>query len=198
MYHRRTTVLLLLILLVAGSATAQPARRELRGVWLTTLLGLDWPAASMRGNTAAQQQTLRDILDDLQRRRFNTVFFQVRSRGNALYRSALEPWASELTGTLGRDPGWDPLAFVIVEAHARGMSVHAWFNVCRVWSKGEPPLSTPRHVVRAHPEWVQRFGDDLWIDPGIPEAREYTIRVMEDLVRPVSYTHLTLPTKRIV
>jgi hypothetical protein len=100
-----------------------------------------------------------------------------------MYRSAFEPWASELTGTLGRDPGWDPLDFLIREAHTRGMGVHAWFNVCRVWSKGEPPPSTPLHVVRAHPEWVQRFGDDLWIDPGIPEAREYTIRVMEDLVR---------------
>jgi uncharacterized lipoprotein YddW (UPF0748 family) len=168
-------------LLPAGHAEAQHARREVRAVWLTTLLGLDWPASSLRGNIGAQKQALRDILDDLRRKNYNTVFFQVRSRGNAMYRSSFEPWASELSGTLGRDPGWDPLAFAIEECHARGMQLHAWFNVCRVWSRGEPPASDPVHVVRAHPEWVQRFGDDLWIDPGIPEAREFTVRVAEEL-----------------
>ena len=180
---RISLIILVLLPVLCGNASAQQARRELRGVWLTTLLGLDWPAAALRGNPAAQQQALRDILDDLQRRNFNAVFFQVRSRGNAMYRSSLEPWASELTGALGRDPGWDPLDFAIREAHARGMVLHAWFNVCRVWSAGRPAASKPAHIVRAHPEWVQRFGDDMWMDPGIPEAREYTIRVMEDLVR---------------
>jgi uncharacterized lipoprotein YddW (UPF0748 family) len=165
------------------SAAAQGARREARGVWLTTLLGLDWPAASLRGNVDAQKQALREMLDDLQRQHYNTVFFQVRSRGNAMYRSAYEPWASELTGTLGRDPGWDPLAFAIEECHARGLQLHAWFNVCRVWSKGDPPASTPAHIARLHPEWVQRFGDDLWIDAGIPAARAYTVQVAEDMVR---------------
>ncbi|MDT8325062.1 MAG: family 10 glycosylhydrolase, partial [Bacteroidota bacterium] len=180
----RVCILTIALLLAFGdTADAQQARRELRGAWLTTLLGLDWPSAALRGNPAAQQQALRDILDDLQRQHFNAVFFQVRSRGNAMYHSSLEPWASELTGTLGRDPGWDPLAFAIREAHARGMVLHAWFNVCRVWSAGHPPASSPTHIVRAHPEWVQRFGDDMWMDPGIPEAREYTLRVMEDLVR---------------
>ncbi|MBR9974813.1 MAG: family 10 glycosylhydrolase, partial [Bacteroidetes bacterium] len=171
-----------LLVLPSGNAGAQQ-RREVRAVWLTTLLGLDWPAASLRGNVQAQKQALRDILDDLQRQRYNTVFFQVRSRGNAMYRSAYEPWASELTGVLGRDPGWDPLAFAIEECHDRGMQLHAWFNVNRVWSKGEPPACTPLHVTRLHPEWVQRFGDDLWVDAGIPEARAWTVNVAEDLVR---------------
>ncbi len=186
---RYLALLLLFALLSAGtvvpwqSAEAQQSRRELRGVWLTTLLGLDWPSAALRGKTEEQKQALRDILDDLQRQHYNAVFFQVRSRGNAMYRSAYEPWASELTGSLGRDPGWDPLAFAIDECHARGMELHAWFNVTRIWSKGNPPSSTPAHIANAHPEWVQRFGDDLWIDPGIPEARAYTVRVAEDMVR---------------
>lgn len=164
-------------------AVAQHSPREVRAVWLTTLLGLDWPDAALRGNAAAQKQALRAILDDLREKKYNTVFFQVRSRGNAFYRSALEPWAGEVSGQFGKDPGWDPLAFAIEECHARGLQLHAWFNVCRVWSKGEPPASVPMHVARAHPEWVQRFGEDLWIDPGLPAARQFTVRVAEDLVR---------------
>jgi uncharacterized lipoprotein YddW (UPF0748 family) len=173
---------LMALLLCAAPLHAQQAR-ELRGVWLTTLMGLDWPSASLRGNPAAQQRALLDILDDLQRRHFNVVFFQVRSRGNAMYRSAIEPWASELTGRQGREPGWDPLAFAIDACHARGMELHAWFNVNRVWTAGDPPASTPEHVARAHPSWVRRYGTDLWLDPGIPAAREYTVQVAEELVR---------------
>ncbi|MCZ7558168.1 MAG: family 10 glycosylhydrolase [Bacteroidia bacterium] len=180
-------LLLLLAIPFAGRGMAQQYggtdQRELRGVWLTTLLGLDWPQASLRGNIEAQKKALRTILDDVRRKNFNTVFFQVRSRGNALYRSTLEPWCSELTGTLGKDPGWDPLAFAITEARERGLELHAWFNVFRVWSAGAPPQSSPPHLALAYPSWVRRFGDDLWMDPGIPEAREYTLRVMEELVR---------------
>lgn len=187
MIRRLFPLLLLLAIPFAGTGTAQPRaakdQRELRGVWLTTLLGLDWPQASLRGNIEAQKNALRAILDDMRRKNFNTVFFQVRSRGNALYRSTLEPWCSELTGTLGRDPGWDPLAFAITEARERGLELHAWFNVFRVWSAGMPPQSSPPHLAHANPSWVRRFGDDLWMDPGIPEAREYTLRVMEELVR---------------
>ncbi len=176
-----------LLFVMAGSLTAQQSAsgpaRELRGVWLTTLLGLDWPNASLRGNVEGQKQALRDIFDDLQRQNFNAVFFQVRSRGNAMYRSSLEPWCSELTGTLGKDPGWDPLAFAIAEARARGLELHAWFNVYRIWSSGMPASSSPVHIAHAHPSWVKRYGEDLWLDPGIPEAREYTLRVMEELVR---------------
>jgi uncharacterized lipoprotein YddW (UPF0748 family) len=180
---RRIAVLVLLLPLLYTQLQGQEMRRELRGVWLTTLLGLDWPAASLRGNIDAQQQALRDILDDLVGQRYNTVFFQVRSRGNAMYRSGYEPWAAELTGKLGADPGWDPLAFAIEECHARGLELHAWFNVYRVWSRGEAPSSVPGHVTRTHPQWVQRFGDDVWMDPGIPEARAFLVRVAEDLVR---------------
>ncbi len=188
---RMICFLLLLLSATAGVVQSQQmaapdtpgGRRELRGVWLTTLLGLDWPHASQRGSIEAQKKALREIFDDLRRNNFNAVFFQVRSRGNAMYRSTMEPWCSELTGTLGKDPGWDPLAFAIAEARERGLELHAWFNVFRIWSAGMPPASVPAHIAHAHPSWVKRYGDDLWLDPGIPEAREYTLRVMEELVR---------------
>jgi uncharacterized lipoprotein YddW (UPF0748 family) len=187
MIQRLISLLFLLFFTFSGSGNAQQYgakdQRELRGVWLTTLLGLDWPQASLRGNIDAQKSALREILDDVRRRNFNAVFFQVRSRGNAMYRSTLEPWCSELTGTLGKDPGWDPLAFVIAEARERGLELHAWFNVFRVWSAGMPPQSMPSHLAHVHPDWVKRYGDDLWMDPGIPEAREYTLNVMEELIR---------------
>ncbi len=94
-----------------------------------------------------------------------------------------EPWAAELTGTLGQDPGWDPLEFAIEEAHKRGIEIHAWFNVVKVYNSGLPPLTSPRHILRSHPEWAQTFEGEWWVDMGKPEVREYTERLVMELVR---------------
>jgi len=153
---------------------------EVRAVWLTTAGGADWPKTY---DVAAQKRSLVEIFETLQKKHFNTVFFQVRPRGNTFYRSQYEPWAAELTGTLGRDPGWDPLEFAIEEAHKRGIEVHAWFNVAKVYNNGQPPLSSPRHILRSHPEWAQNYEGEWWVDMGKPEVREYTENLVMELVR---------------
>ena len=179
----RLCAYVLLLQLLPLKAHSQPRpRKEVRAVWLTTLQGLDWPAASEQGNIVRQKASLVDILDNIQRLHLNTVIFQVRSRGNAFYASRLEPWAAELTGSFGRDPGWDPLQFAIEECRKRGLSIHAWINVFKVWSgEGTPPSCTPSHIMRLHPEWIRKYGTDQWIDPGIPAARNYLVDVCTDI-----------------
>jgi len=113
----------------------------------------------------------------------NTIFFQARARGDAYYRSAYEPWAENLTGTLGKDPGWDPLEFLLDESHAAGLEVHAWFNVYKVRGPGRPAPSSPQHPARAHPEWIVPYENEGWFDPGKPEVQAYLLRVALDLVR---------------
>ncbi len=164
-----------------GSAIPRAPVREVRAVWITTVNGLDWPGSF---DPAQQRASLVEILDKLAFARFNTVFFQVRCRGDAFYRSRYEPWSQELTGTLGGDPGWDPLAFAIREGHARGLEVHAWFNTFFAKSgKGPPDRSTPLHVVLKHPEWLHLAEGEWWFDPGIPAARRYVATVAMDIVR---------------
>ncbi|WP_244153168.1 hypothetical protein [Kosakonia oryziphila] len=36
-----------------------------------------------------------------------------------------------LTGTVGKAPGYDPLAFMLQEVYARGIKVHASASLCR-------------------------------------------------------------------
>lgn len=111
----------------------------------------------------------------------NAVFFQVRARGDAYYRSAYEPWAENLSGTLGRDPGWDPLQFVIDEARKLQIEVHAWFNVYKVRGPVPPPSSSPQHPVRAFPAWVQMYENEWWFDPGLPDVNDYLLKLLADL-----------------
>ncbi len=170
------------VLFAFVSAQAQyavPLKHEMRAVWLTTAAGLDWPTST---DPAQQQNSLRAILRTLNDAHFNTVFFQVRPRGDAYYRSLYEPWAENLTGVMGKDPGWDPLAVFIGEAHALGIEVHAWFNVFKIYSDHSPPESD-LHPLRKFPQWTYSYEGEEWIDPGYPGVRQYTLNVILDLVR---------------
>jgi uncharacterized lipoprotein YddW (UPF0748 family) len=157
---------------------SQSPKFETRAVWLSTASG-DWPTST---NPDEQKRSLIKIFDNLRELKFNTVFFQVRPRGNTMYHSVLEPWATQLTGILGRDPGYDPLEFAIEEAHTRGLELHAWFNVAKVFA-GDAPPSHPQHLVRTHPEWLRKVENEWWMDMGIPAARDYTQELVMELVR---------------
>lgn len=138
--------------LLAGSAASQcyaaddgageSPKHEMRGAWVATVYGIDWP--SQTGTTAAvaqaQKRELTEILDVLRSAGVNAVMFQVRSMSDAMYRSSFEPWSAYLTGTRGVAPasGWDPLKFAVDEAHRRGMELHAWVNPFRI-ANGQVP-----------------------------------------------------------
>lgn len=167
---------LLALFLFSVLFSASP-KHEVRAVWLSSASG-DWPKTY---NKEEQQQSLTEIFALLKRYNFNTIYFQVRLRGNTMYRSDIEPWAQQLTGVLGKDPGWDPLQFAITEARKQGMELHAWFNVAKVWGLDVPPAHA-RHLLKAHPEWVQQVEGEWWLDMGIQQARDYTVNVVMELV----------------
>ena len=164
-------------------ATAQNAPKyEFRGTWIATVLNLDWP--TQRTDPAAQQADLISRLDALQAAGINAVFFQVRPESDALYASELEPWSYWLTGSQGTGPVpfYDPLAFVIEEAHRRGMELHAWINPYRaVRGSGYP--NAEDHVSVLHPEWMLTFGNLMILDPGLQEVRDYIVTVIMDVAR---------------
>lgn len=109
----------------------QQTNEPMRGIWLATVSRLDWPpVSSVNGRSAdqriaQQQRALTDKLDKLKKLGINTVFFQVKPDSTALWASKILPWSDTLTGTIGEDPGYDPLQFMLDEAHKRGMKVHA-------------------------------------------------------------------------
>ncbi len=167
---------------------------EVRGLWvlrtsLQTEADVDW--------------VVRTAVDG----GYNTVFVQVRGRGDAYYTSTIEPAA---TTSAGRALSFDPLGRVLDRAHAAGLQVHAWFNVNLVASAVRMP-SDATHIVRRRPEWVmtpaalagrrnqtgaarvdaiRRWTEQrnetvegLFLSP-IPEpAQMYTVSVVQDLLR---------------
>ena len=165
-----------------GSREKAPAPdREFRAAWIACVYNIDWP--SRKGLSAQRQQAeLTRILDQMASLRMNAVIFQVRPQADALYRSRIEPWSPWLTGTMGRDPGYDPLAYCIKQAHARNIEVHAWFNPFRATPHRDHRVS-PDHVSRTHPSIIRDFKLHRWMDPASSFTRRRALDVIADVVR---------------
>lgn len=165
-------------------------KRELRGTWISTVVNLDWPSADVKkiANDAQRIQKSKEelivILDKMVEMNMNAVFFQVSPEADAFYKSNIVPWSRYLTGTFGKDPGFDPLEFAISEAHKRNLEFHAWFNPYRVSmdmkDTTKASLNINKSVYKEHPEWIKNSMSRFVVDPGIPEGRKWVIdRVME-------------------
>nr|WP_226383521.1 family 10 glycosylhydrolase [Paenibacillus massiliensis] len=168
----------------SGSSRPTPsvqASSSMRGAWVATVNG-DWPSASAKNSAQKQRQEFTALLDDLQAMGINAVFVQVRASGDAIYTSKLVPWSRYLTNTQGKDPGYDPLAFMIEETHARGMEFHAWFNPFRANTTSAKTGLASNHVVNEHPNWIVNTGSQLYINPGIPQARQHIIDAIMEVV----------------
>ena len=191
--HLKTPVLLLCGLLpsLLGRAAYEPANlippkpvREFRAAWVASVANIDWPS-SRKLSAAEQKAELLAILDRATQLKLNAIVLQVRPACDALYASDLEPWSEFLTGTMGKapEPFYDPLAFAVEEAHKRALELHAWFNPYRAGHTSAKAAPSANHVSRTHPQWVRRYGSQVWLDPGEKEAQEYSLKVVLDVVR---------------
>ena len=188
-YRLLLLTLLLPLITVAQENPERPApynpepKREFRGVWVATVENIDWPSSNKL--TAPQQkQQLADILAAHQKTGINAVMFQVRPAADAFYAKSREPWSQWLTGKQGKapEPAFDPLEFALTEAHKRGMELHAWFNPYRATKDNRYSLLSPNHITNTKPEWFFIYGGQKLFNPGLPEVREYIVKVILDVV----------------
>ena len=152
----------------AGNLQAAPVRipsyvprtREFRGVWVATVENIDFAA---HADADSFKRDYLQLVDNLARMHFNAVIFQLRPMCDAFYPSAHAPWSRWLTGSEGtplrsRAP-FDPLDFMVREAHRRGLEFHAWLNPYRV--VGSTKLSKSEYLARLHPRNFARRRPDL-------------------------------------
>ncbi len=161
----------------------QSPNYEFRGVWVATVDNIDWPSSKTLSVEEQKAEFIR-LLDMHKRNGMNAIIVQVRPAADALYPSQYEPWSEFLTGKQGLPPSpyYDPLEFMISETHKRGMEFHAWLNPYRAVFNMFRSSVSPSHVTRIHPEWFLVYGDKKYFNPGLPEVRRHTVRVVKDLI----------------
>lgn len=165
-------VFLLSLFLLAGTSWLQAqATPEIRGIWVDT-----WGSGF---KTAAQ---IDQLVLDVQRGNLNTIFPQVRRRGDAFYNSSIEPKNSAVSPAQ-----FDPLAYLIQKAHAASprIEVHAWIITYPMGVS----QTHPNHILNKHPEWRMEsadggtlVSDEYWADPGHPQVQQHIVDVARDLI----------------
>lgn len=166
-----------------ATGSAQSPKREFRAAWIATVANIDWPSKPGLPAVQQQQEFIRRI-EELKALGCNAVIVQVRPAADALYASTIEPWSRYLTGKQGQPPFpyYDPLVFMIEQAHQRQMEFHAWINPFRALTESRRNPNPPAHITWQHPDWLISYGGKSYLDPGIPEAREYVLKVIMDIV----------------
>ena len=156
--------------------TSDKERGEMRGLWVVR-------------DSLRSPKAIRNVVETAVKYHFNALFVQVRGRGDAFYQSVYEPRAEILAG---QPALFDPLATMVVEAHAKGLQVHAWMNTYLTWSGSRPPRSK-QHLWNAHRSW---FTQDTkgkcscvpndkceggFLQPSNPAVQDHLFRVFTDV-----------------
>ena len=164
------------------SNIVQP-KREFRGVWIATVVNIDWPKKGI-DNWEKQKKDYLNILDFYQRLNLNAVIVQIRTAGDAFYASDFAPWSRFLTGTEGIAPatGEDPLRWMINAAHQRGFEFHAWLNPYRATFDLKTEILAESHDYNQHPEWMIKYGKKYYYNPGLPQVQQHLVNIMQEVV----------------
>jgi uncharacterized lipoprotein YddW (UPF0748 family) len=179
----RKILALFLSLIIISNLSASQKKREMRAAWIATVANIDWP--SQRNLTSkAQREEMRAMLDGLAKNNINAIVLQIRPTADAFYPSALEPWSHWLTGKQGLKPNpyYDPLQFVIDEAHKRCIEVHVWLNPYRVTNSEKLDVLSKDHLYYKNKDLFVKYGGKHYFDPGLDETRDFLNRVVEDVV----------------
>ena len=164
---------------------------EFRGVWVATVENIDFPKHS---NGTDFERDYLAVVNTLQKLNCNAIIFQVRPNNDAFYPSKLNPWSRWLTGKEGTAPGnFDPLIFMINEAHKRGLEFHAWLNPYRVTNStplrkdGYLATLAPNNFARKRPDLVMEIPLEnnkyqLILNPGEPEVIAFVVATVKEIL----------------
>ncbi|MBO7608888.1 MAG: family 10 glycosylhydrolase [Muribaculaceae bacterium] len=179
------SILTLVMLFAVPQGKAQEhQKREMRTVWVATVSNIDWPQT--KGSTpsviAAQKKQLTDLLDGFVKANMNGICLQVRPMADAFYPSSYEPWSSYLTGTRGKDPGWDPMAFAVEECHKRGLEFHAWVNPYRFSNSSGNDCNTAIDQELKASGILMQVDNQIVFNPALQASRDRLLNVCREMI----------------
>ncbi len=162
---------------------------ELRGMWITY-----FEIASLFDSEKGFEAAFDEMLDNCEKYKVNALYVHVRSHCDAYYPSEYFPWSkyvSGIKGTQGKDPGFDPLAYMLESAHERGMEFHAWINPYRVsydstdlseLADNNPAKMWLTDGDGSNDTWVVSAAGGLYLNPAVEETQALVINGIREIV----------------
>ena len=160
-----------------------------RAVWLSYLEFNSYRKSVKNNNESSFRTFYKHILQRIKSIGCNRIIVQVRPFGDALYASDYFPWAACISGTQGKNPGYDPLKIMVEMSHKEGISIEAWINPYRI-SSGD----SIRSLSKANParKWfssqktkrnVLSYDGSLYYNPSTESVRNLIIQGVKEIVQ---------------
>lgn len=173
----------------AGNKTVRTinVKMEFRAVWISYL------EFSKKGYTEKQfKKHIDQMFDNSVKLNMNAVIVQIRPTGDALYDSDYFPWSVYVSGKQGKNPGFNPLKYMVKAAHKRGLEFHAWLNPYRVTlnstnyktlSKDNPARIWHEDKNKKNDRNVLKFGKSLYYNPASKQVQNMIISDIGNIVK---------------
>ena len=134
------------------------------------------------GNIDQYKSEIMDMLDVCDYYNMNAIIFHVRVYNDAFYQSKYCKWSRYYS----TNPTWDALPWIIEECHRRGIEFHAWLNPYRVSTANSNLAEVAKRFqsnnAASNPENLLSGDSTVILNPGIPEVREFLVRVCMELI----------------
>lgn len=160
---------------------------EFRAVWISYL------EFKSTGYTKKEFQThIETMFNEVVAMNMNAVVVHVRPFGDAMYDSDYFPWSRYVSGTQGKDPGFDPLEIMVEEAHKRGLEFHAWLNPYRITSSSTDVMDlssdNPARIYRTdkkknNDRYVLTYDGKLYYNPSVKQVQTLIVNGIEEIVK---------------
>ncbi|MCH5272137.1 MAG: family 10 glycosylhydrolase [Lachnospiraceae bacterium] len=160
--------------------------QEFRAVWITYL------EFKTTGYTKKEfQAEIETMFNEISAMNMNAVVVHVRPFSDAMYSSSYFPWSRYISGTQGKNPGFDPLEIMVEEAHARGLEIHAWLNPYRITSSStdvnDLSKDNPARIYRTdsnknNDRNVLTYDGKLYYNPASKEVQTLIINGIREIV----------------
>lgn len=170
-----------------SSLSSNSNNSELHGMWISFL------NYKTDGYTKSQFTSfIKKTFDSCVSNDYNAVFVHVRMFSDAMYKSDYYPWSKYSSGKQGKSPGFDPLAIMIEEAHARNLKIHAWINPYRITSSTTSYSSIAKssyaykwsHSSSASKKRnVLSYGGALYFNPAKDDVRDLITNGVKEIVQ---------------
>ena len=153
---------------------------EMRGVWISYL------SLSAQSEDAFKEN-YKNLLNKAEKENITDVFVHVRPFMDSMFESEYFPVSHLIEGEQGSVLSFDPLEFMIAEAHGKGMKFHAWINPLRIKTSSTPKVLSEENVYNKYSESDPYFfietDNGIVLNPAYSFTRELVANGIREIVR---------------
>ena len=172
--------------------------RDMKAIWLSQYdlspIYRNGDAQRPQGDFTAR---MAHLLDNVASSGFNTVFLQIRPNADSMYPSEHYPTSAYVTGQLGRETQYDPVAIIVALAHERNLSIHAWINPLRGMAEEEITLVDSRYAIRrwydsaqVRQKYLVAVGGKWYLNPAYSDVTDLIVAGAEEALERYAFDGL--------